>query len=79
MARIAIQAEVCPFCEHDVAEIEAGGDMRRVVCPPDRGGCGVAADWRGTEGAAVMDWNYRVATSRFGLRVKWWGDVPDEG
>ena len=52
-----MQAAVCPCCGRDVARVTRAPDGWRMICDPDRNGCGAEGAVGDTEPEAMIIWN----------------------
>ena len=52
-----IKLALCPSCDFDVARVAPVADGFRVICDPERGGCGAEGGFAQTEPGAVGLWN----------------------
>lgn len=53
----AVNLALCPCCDFDVARVAPVADGFRVICDPERGGCGAEGAVAKTEPGAVGLWN----------------------
>jgi hypothetical protein len=57
MSFITLQAAICPCCGRDVARVTAAANGFRMICDPDRNGCGAEGAVGNTEAEGLNIWN----------------------
>ena len=53
----SVNLALCPCCDFDVAQVAPVADGFRVICDPERGGCGAEGGTAKTEPGAIGLWN----------------------
>lgn len=59
MTLLSVQTRRCECCGYDVARLDRVPIGFRVICDPEKGGCGAFSAAAASEAAAVDKWNLR--------------------